>query len=123
MTTAAKTTAADTILAIDLGKYKWPPASPTRQAPGEPRTYRLGLPVRKPDEKEITRDTRPVSADVFLDRKSDRLFYVGEGGKVLALPWGKSEAVPNAKGAKWLHRLVLPVRKWDEKDFGKDSSK
>jgi hypothetical protein len=85
------------------------------------KSYRLDLPARKPNEKEFTRDTRNVSADVFLDKKAQRLFYVGEAGNSLAVvASGKGVGEGEGKGAKWVQRLVLPIRKWDDKDFGKE---
>lgn len=103
---------------------------PAQAAEEEPqvlpeKNYRLDLPVRKPDEKDITPATRTVSADVYLDKKSNRRLYVsGEEGTALAIvPLPKGEGDKEAKGAKWHYRLVLPVRQWDEKEFGKTTPK
>jgi hypothetical protein len=86
------------------------------------RSYRLDLPARKPDEKEFTRGTRTVSVDVFLDEKAQRLLYVGDDGKALAAaPAGKEAGGAEGKTAKWVRRLLLPVRPNDEKEFGKDT--
>jgi hypothetical protein len=88
------------------------------------KSYRLDLPARKPDEKTFTKDTRTVSADVFEVKKGHRLFYVGEAGKALAIvPSGKGEGGPAGKAPKWLRRLMLPVRKFANKDFGEKTPK
>ncbi|HKB40229.1 MAG TPA: hypothetical protein VKD72_27615, partial [Gemmataceae bacterium] len=88
------------------------------------KNYRLNLPARKPDEKELTQDTRIVSVDVFLDRKAGRLFYVGKAGNALAVvPSGKGIGETDGKALKPVHRLVLPVRRFHDKDFGEKTPK
>jgi hypothetical protein len=88
------------------------------------KRYRLDLPVRRLNEKEFTRDPRAVPADVFLDKKTQRLFYVGEEGKTLAVvPAARGGGGPKARPAKWLHRLVMPVRRWDDTRFGEETPK
>src|SRR5262245_57659542 len=91
-----------------------PAPSAAGEAEGPPeKLYKLDLVARMPAEKDVTRDTRTVSAEVFLEKKS-RLLYVGGGGQALAVaPAG--DAAKGGKGAKRLHRLLLPVRKKDEK--------
>ncbi len=84
----------------------------------------LALPVREVDEAAFTKDTRTVSADVFLDRKTNRVICVGKEGKALAIVPARKEGFgPEGKAPQFLHRLVLPVRKWDEKTFDARTSK
>jgi hypothetical protein len=88
------------------------------------KSYRLELPAREPDEKALTQDTRIVSVDVFLDRKAGRLLYVGKEGNALAVvPSGKGVGESDGKALKSLHRLVLPVRRFHDKDFGEKTPK
>src|SRR5437879_3306932 len=80
--------------------------------------YKLELRVRKPAEKEFTRDSRTVPVHVTFARDSGRLFYATEEGKSLALViTGKAGAAKGDKAPRPLYRLLLPVRGWDEKEF------
>jgi hypothetical protein len=100
---------------------------PAAAASSEPearpeKLYRLDLRVRKPTETELSRASRGLAVQVYLDRQAGRLFYVAEEGKALAVaPAGKGPAT--ARAARSLYRLVLPVRRWDDKTFGADTPK
>jgi hypothetical protein len=88
------------------------------------KRYRLELAVRRPNEKDFTRETQTLPADVLLDRKTQRRFYVGEEGKTLAVvPSARGGERPKAGPAKWLYRLELPVRGWDDADFAEQTPK
>jgi hypothetical protein len=88
------------------------------------KRYRLDLPVCRPNEKDFTRETQTLPADVLLDRKTQRLFYVGEESKTLAVvPSARGGERPKAGPAKWLYRLVLPVRGWEDTDFAEQTPK
>jgi hypothetical protein len=87
------------------------------------RSHRLELPARQPDEKEFTKDTRIVAVDVYRDEKASRWWYVGAEGKTLAVvPSGKGEGGTAGK-AKWLRRLVLPVRSYNDQEFAANTPK
>lgn len=86
--------------------------------------YRLDLRARKPAEKEMPRDRRPVAVRVFLDRDGGRLFYVADGGNVLAVvAAGKDAGKSKDKAPRLSHRLLLPVRSVDEEKFGEGTAK
>lgn len=102
------------------------PPAPTARGEFEilpEKSYHLDLLVRKPHEEGFSRDTRVVSINVFADKKSQRLFYVADQGKSLAVVPSAKGTSADAKGAKWRHRLLLPVRKSDEKEFGDKTAK
>jgi hypothetical protein len=89
---------------------------------GDKELYRLYLRARKPSEKEMPRDRQPVAVHVFLDR--DRLFYVADGGKVLAVvSAGKDAGDRKDRSPRLSHRLLLPVRTSDEDKIGEATAK
>jgi hypothetical protein len=89
---------------------------------GEKELYRLDLRARKPSEKEMPRDRQPVAVHVFLDR--DRLFYVADEGKVLAVvSAGKDAGKRKDRPPQLSHRLLLPVRTSDEDRIGEATAK
>jgi hypothetical protein len=85
--------------------------------PGAKKLYTLDLKVRKAAEKRFSDSTRTLTVEVFVEPKSGRLLYVGDGGKALAVVAGEKAPNREAAAPKWLHRLTLPVRGWDEKKF------
>jgi hypothetical protein len=86
--------------------------------------YRLDLRARKPAEKEMPRDRRPVAVHVFLDRDDGRLFYVADGENVLAVvAAGKDAGKSKDKTPRLSHRLLLPVRTSDEEKFSEGIAK
>jgi hypothetical protein len=81
--------------------------------------YCLDLRARQPAEKEFTRDSPSFGVHVFHDRKPGCLLYVAAQGKALAVvPAAKDAVADGDKGPQRLHRLLLPVRGWDDKAFG-----
>jgi hypothetical protein len=99
-------------------------AAPSESEARPEKLYRLDLRARKPAEKEFSRDSRSLVVQVFLDREADRLYYVAEDGKALAVTAAAKDAAKHTdKAARSLHRLLLPVRGWDDKTFGTDTPK
>src|SRR5262245_45062005 len=93
-------------------------------AAGDPQvlvdeSHRLDLRVRKPNEMTFTKDTGTVVLQVFLDKKMDKLFYCGEKNTRLAMAPANKAAGRNTEN--WQRRLLLPVRLFNEKDFGPKS--
>jgi hypothetical protein len=77
--------------------------------------YTLDLRARLPNEKEFTDASLSLAVHVFRDPDAGRLFYVAANGKTLAVVAGGKDATDDGKKApKRLHRLLLPVRDWDE---------
>jgi hypothetical protein len=86
--------------------------------------YRLDLRARKPAEKEMPGDRRPVAVRVFLGRDVGRLFYAADGGKVLAaVVAGQDAGKQKDRAPRLSHRLLLPIRTWDEEMFGEGTAK
>jgi hypothetical protein len=84
--------------------------------------YRLDLPTRQPAEKHISQTTPNLALHVFLDREGARLVYVGDEGKALAVAKAREAGADQGnKAPQPLYRLLLPVRGWDDKPFGKDT--
>jgi hypothetical protein len=82
----------------------------------------LDLAARVPGEKSPASDTPRWAVGVFVDARAKRLFYVADGGKAFAvLPAGKSKQGPGDLPPRWSHRLALPVRAFDDEEFGKDT--
>src|SRR5689334_7946312 len=83
------------------------------------KQYSLDLRARQPADKEFTRDSLSLAVHVFHDRKPSWLLYVAAEGKALAVvPAAKDAAGDGDKAPQRLHRLLLPVRGWDENTFG-----
>jgi hypothetical protein len=86
--------------------------------PGKGRL--LELPIRGPDDRAFGR-LPPMKVHTFQDQQSQRLLYLGDRGKTLAVAaLGKAEA-GEGQGLSWQRRLQLPVRRWDEREFGKST--
>jgi hypothetical protein len=86
--------------------------------------YTLDLRARLPAEKDFTDASPSLAVHVFRDGAGGHLFYVAADGKALAVvAVGKDAADDGKKAPKRLHRLLLPVREWDEKTFGDKTAK
>jgi hypothetical protein len=70
------------------------------------------------------RDSPSFAVHVFHDRKPSWLLYVVAEGKALAVVPATKDAAGDAdKAPQRLHRLLLPVRGWDDKSFGENTPK
>lgn len=84
----------------------------------------LELSVRKPGEKEFTKDTRKYGLEVFLDESTGTLVYICETGAIAAVPGKFARATGGASKAPELkHAMDLSVRKAGEKEFTKETRK
>jgi hypothetical protein len=78
--------------------------------------YRLVLQARTWDEKEIDKDTRKFTVEVFRDENTGHLVYVSEAGAVAVVAAPK-DVPTKAPETRWLYRLKLRVRPPGEADF------
>jgi len=82
------------------------------------KKYKLDFEVRKDG------DPLKFKGGAFFDKNAGRLYYVGVTSKALAVtecaepPAGKEAPTPQS-----VRRFALPIRTWDEKDFGKETKK
>jgi hypothetical protein len=82
----------------------------------------LDFRVRKADERDFTKETRNVGAEIFKDENTNQLFYITEVGAIAVVPAGGA-AGGDTKPPKWLHGLELKCRKAGEADFTKDTKR
>jgi hypothetical protein len=86
--------------------------------------YTLDLRARLPAEKDFSDKSLKVAVHVSHDPRAGRLFYAAADGKALAVvPAGQDGSGDRDKAPRRLHRLLLPVRGWDEKAFGDQTPK
>ncbi len=93
-----------------------PPVEKIYPAVQPERIYRLDLRACKPEEKDFTSSTQTFGFEVYADKKTRRLFYVGAEGKAVAVARAPLEQAVD-KPPKWSHRLRLPVRTLADRNF------
>src|SRR5262245_10725553 len=95
------------------------PAGKTgREQPSKPLAwlYRLRLPVRGWDEKDVSEGTRKVGLEVYRDETHDSLVYLSDTGAIAVVRGPVVPADKRDKEPRWLGRLPLRVRPGRDKD-------
>jgi hypothetical protein len=109
------------VLLTALGCFVLTPLAPAALDPTETtvveKKYRLKMPVRKAVSNDPNADPRSFFVDALFDKTAGRLFYVAQETATLAVVAAEEKSIGNNKPAKTLHRYVLKVREWDEKEF------
>jgi hypothetical protein len=86
--------------------------------------YHVDFRARRADEKEFGARTHSFAFDVFIDRTNRRLLYVDPDGKNPAAVEADPEfKVRENKAPGSLHRVIMPVRHFEEKDFGEKTGR
>jgi len=79
--------------------------------------------VRKPDEKDFSKDTKAYGVEVYLDENNNNLLYISETGAIAVVQARGNTKPTGSKEPKWLFGRSFRVRKADEKDFNDKTQK
>jgi hypothetical protein len=99
-----------------------PPSS--TQIPREPRApkwlHGLEFRVRPASQPDFTKDTPNFGSEIFRDENTGNLIYISEKGSI-AVVAGTPASSGKTQPPRWLHGVVVKVRKAGEADFNRET--
>jgi hypothetical protein len=79
--------------------------------------------VRKPDEKDFTKDTQAFGVEVYKDENNNNLLYITETGAIAVVPVSGQTKPSSSKEPSWRFGRSFRVRAAEEKDFNEKTKK